>query len=160
MNDSGQPVPAPAPDRRAAAPDGTTAPASVPLWQAVATAVMGGLGIAVLGTALHGRLFYLAGTGVPVGAAAALVFAGSLAVYLGLWAGRVWISALTGMVAYALVGLLAMGTDDMVVLTGSEPEGPRSALAGDIWIYGLAAVTVAAVVLCWAVLRREAARQR
>jgi hypothetical protein len=151
MNASGQPAPAPARNRR------VVRPAAFPHWQAVAVALMGGVGVAALGTALHARILFLFGTGIPVGAVAALVFAGSVAVYLGLWASSIWMSALTGAVAYALVGLLATGTDDRLILTGAEPGGPWSALAGDIWIFGLAVVTVAAVVICWTVLRRGGA---
>lgn len=113
-----------------------------------------GIGVAILGTALHGQLWDLAGTTLPLGAAAAVLLAGSAAVCIAVWARNVYLSPVVGGVAYLLVGLLAASEDQPLVLTdlSMEPLLP-SAVAGSIWVFGLAVVTVLASMLSWWVLR-------
>lgn len=117
------------------------------------TAVACGIAVAVLGTGLHGQQLYLGGTGYPWGAAAALVFAWALLLWAGLKVHSVPMAGVAGLVAYVLVGLMAsgMGQEPLIITaTSLEPE-LTVALAGKIWVLGLALATVLAVAACaWA----------
>ncbi|NKX53739.1 hypothetical protein [Arthrobacter mobilis] len=125
------------------------------------TAVVSGMVAAVLGTSLHGRVLYLDGAGYPWGAVAALVFAVALLVWAGVRARNVLMSGVAGMVAYVLVGLMVtgMGQEPLIITdTTAEPE-LTVAVAGRIWVVGLAAATVAAIAVCaWALKPGRALR--
>ncbi|MHA7141269.1 hypothetical protein ACX80T_07020 [Arthrobacter sp. Sr33] len=126
----------------------------IPLWWAFLVSLALGLAVAVLGTALHGQQWDFDGLTLPVGAAAAVLLAGSVAVFVALWARNVYFAPVVGGVAYLVVGLFAASEDQPLVLTdlGMEPLLP-SAVAGSIWVFGLAVVTVAASMVSWWVLR-------
>jgi hypothetical protein len=111
------------------------------------TAVVCGILVAVLGTGLHGQLLYLDGTAYPWGAVAALVFAWALLVWAGLKVRSVLMAGVAGIAAYVLVGLMAtgMGREPLIITpTSAQPE-LAAALAGKIWVVGLALATVLAV---------------
>ncbi|MHA7275122.1 hypothetical protein [Arthrobacter sp. HLT1-21] len=132
----------------------------VSLWWALAMSVVLGLAVAILGTALHSQVWELPGATLPVGAAAAVLLAGSAAVFAALWARNVYLSPAVGGVAYLVVGLFAASEDQQLVLTdlGMTPLLPV-AIAGSIWVFGLAIVTMLASMVSWWVLRpRRAAR--
>lgn len=107
---------------------------------------------AVLGTALHAHVWRVAGLEVPVGAAGAVMLAVSLAVFVALWTRNVMMAALTGVVAYALIGLGAVGS---LIAAGVQVDGitPAVGVAGYVWVIGLAAGTIGAVAVSWRVLR-------
>lgn len=139
---------------------GATQLHKTPLWWALSVAVVLGLVVALLGTALHGQVWELSEVTLPFGAAAAVLLAGSTAVFVALWARNVYLSTVVGGVAYLVVGLFAANEDQPLVLTdlGMTPLLPV-AIAGSSWVFGLAIVTVMASVLSWWVLRpRRAAR--
>ncbi|OUM39899.1 hypothetical protein B8W73_15865 [Arthrobacter agilis] len=117
---------------------------------------------AVFGTLLHGHLVFVGGVPLPVGALGALVLAGSLFLLCGLWARNVVLTAVAGAVAYGGVALLSTSSKTLI-LTGSSVTAPGSALAGNLWLFGVLAVTLAAVavgagVLAPSRLRRSTAR--
>lgn len=124
-------------------------------WRAVPAAVAGGVLAAGLGTALHAQIWYVGGVGFPVGAVAAIVLAISIAVFVALAARGVFFAALTGMVAYVLVGLTASFSAGDVIAAGVEVEGelPPVAVAGYVWVVGLAVGTIIAVAVSWWALR-------
>ncbi|WP_104166053.1 hypothetical protein [Arthrobacter sp. SX1312] len=119
---------------------------------AIAGAVAAGVAAGVFGTALHAHMLFVGGAALPVGAAAALVLAGSLFLLCGLWARNVMMTAVAGAVAYGIVGLLSRSSKTLIV-TGSSTVAPGTALAGNLWLFGVLVVTLAAVVRAVAVLR-------
>jgi len=124
--------------------------------------VLGALVAGILGTSLHAQVFYAGESPLPLGAAAALVFSAAVAVFTGLWARSVLVSALTGVLTYVLLGLFTLevfGNPLIVTGTVSDLDLPVTT-AGLIWLYGQAIATVAAVLVTAAVLRREARHQR
>lgn len=131
-----------------------------PLWWAFLVSTVLGLVVAVLGTALHGQQWDVEGLTLPVGAAAAVLLAGSVAVFVALWARTVYVAPVVGGVAYLVVGLFAASEDQPLVLTdlGMDPLLP-SAVAGTIWVFGLAVVTVVATMVSWWVLRPRRAHR-
>lgn len=134
---------------------------SVPLWRAVAGAVVGGVVAALLGTALHAQVWYPFGIGVAAGALGAVVLAGSVALYVSLWARNVMMAALTGVAAYVIVGVIATGSLGSLIVTGTTDGAvPVVGVAGYVWVIGLAAVTVVAVAVSWWVLKRSTATRR
>lgn len=112
----------------------------------------------MLGTGLHAQILYLGDTAVPLGAVGALVLSCSIAVFAGLWAGSALWSAAAGAIAYLVLGLFSLDLGDTpLIITGTAlEEQPGIVLAGLIWLYGQAAVTVLAVLLT----RRVQARER
>jgi hypothetical protein len=114
---------------------------------------------AVFGTLLHGHLAFVGGVPLPVGALAALVLAGSLFLLCGLWARNVVLTAVAGAVAYGVVALLSTSSKTLI-LTGSSPTAPGSAFAGNVWLFGVLAVTLAAVAVCAVVLAPSRLRRR
>jgi hypothetical protein len=131
---------------------------------AVSAVVVGALVAAGLGTALHAQLLYVGETALPVGAVAALAFSGSTALFAGMWAGRAWVTALTGVLTYLLVGFFATARRSSILIITGDTRGLdlASATAGNIWIFGIAVVTVGAVLIAVRVLhpRRRKGRRR
>jgi hypothetical protein len=123
-------------------------------WRSAAGGLLGGVLAAVLGTALHAQALRIGDAALPVGALAALVLAGSIFLWCGLWARSILITALSGGAAYLTVALLALSAETLI-LTGTEGGGPEpaAAAAGNIWMFGLAGATIAAVALCAVGLR-------
>ncbi|MCZ2404517.1 PIG-L family deacetylase [Paenarthrobacter sp. Z7-10] len=117
-----------------------------------AVAVAAGLLAGILGTALHGQTFYLQGWGLIWGAAAALLLLLSLAVLVGLWARSSWYPVLTGLAAYAVAGILAVSRGGSALIVGN--------LSGNVWLFGIAAMTPLAAIACALILhpRRSATR--
>ena len=121
---------------------------------AIAGAVAAGTVAAVFGTALHAHLLFVGGVALPIGALAALVLAGSLFLLCGLWARNVMMTAVAGAIAYGLVALLSRSSKTLI-LTGSSTAAPGTVLAGNLWLFGVLVVTLAAVVRVVVVLRRR-----
>ncbi len=129
---------------RASAPT----PARIP---AIVGAVGAGVASAVLGTVLHGHQVSAGGITLPIGAAGALLLAGSLFLLAGLWARTIMMTALAGAVAYGIVALLSTSSE-MLILTGSSETAPQTAFAGNLWLFGVLITTLATVMLGAAVL--------
>ncbi|GAB3537399.1 hypothetical protein GCM10027403_21520 [Arthrobacter tecti] len=121
----------------------------------VASAVIAGIAAATLGTALHAHVWHVGGADIPVGAIGSVLLSASLAVFVGLWARNVMMAALTGVVAYALVGLMSATGAGSLIAAGILVAGdtPPVAVAGYVWVIGLAVGTVGAVAVSWRVLR-------
>lgn len=132
-----------------------------PWWQPALAVVLGGLLAAVLGTALHGHIWYVGGLALPVGALAAVVLLTSVSVFIGVSARNVFLAACTGAFSYALVGLSVMLGTGQLVAAGIQVEGvtPPVAVAGYVWVVGIAVGTVTAVALTWLVLRGSPGRR-
>ncbi|WDF32497.1 hypothetical protein PTW37_11570 [Arthrobacter agilis] len=124
---------------------------------AVLAAVAAGVVAAVFGTVLHGQLLYVRGTALPVGALGALVLSASLFLLCGLWARNVMLSAVAGAVAYGVVAMLSTSSKTLI-LTGTSEVSPGTALAGNLWLFGVLVVTLAAVVGGAVLLRPRRAR--
>lgn len=126
-------------------------------WRGIAAAIATGTASAALGTALHAHIWRAADLFVPIGALAAVVLSVSLAVFVAVWARNVMFAALSGVVAYALVGaVFAIGAGSLIA-TGVLVDGstPPVGVAGYVWVIGLAVGTIGAVVISWLVLRRS-----
>ncbi|MHA7143183.1 hypothetical protein ACX80U_00565 [Arthrobacter sp. TmT3-37] len=154
-------------DRRAAAAaaaapgarPGSSGPATSAPGRLVAVvgAVVAGITAAVFGTLLHAHVLFVAGTALPVGAVAALALAGSLFLLSGLWARSVAMTAVAGVVAYGVVALLSTSSKTLI-LTGSSEVAPGTAAAGNLWLFGVLAMTLVAVTLGAVVLRPQRRR--
>ncbi|MDK1359629.1 hypothetical protein QNO00_05035 [Arthrobacter sp. zg-Y1219] len=128
----------------------------VPLWRGPAAAVLGGVLAAVLGTGLHAQILYVGDAAVPLGAVAALVLSCAVAVFAGVWAGAALWTAAAGLVAYVVLGLFTLDIwDTPLIITGTVlDEQPGIVLAGRIWLFGQALVTIAALLLTARVLAK------
>jgi hypothetical protein len=153
-NEAGGMPPAFNPFRPAAGIPGTGRPAGRrPALRGLGTAVVCGILAAALGTGLHGQLLYVGGSAYPWGAVAALVFAWALLVWAGLKVRSVLMAGVAGIAAYVLVGLMAtgLGREPLIITATSAQPELAVALAGKIWVIGLAVATVLAVAVCaWA----------
>ncbi len=120
-----------------------------------ASALGAGVAAAVFGTFLHAQLVYLGGVALPIGALAALVLAGSLFLLCGLGTRNIFMTAVAGAVAYGVVGLLSTSSKTLI-LTGASDTAPGTALAGNLWLFGVLVMTLAAVVIGSVLLRPRA----
>lgn len=129
-------------------------------WRRFLAAAVGGVLGAVLGTALHAHIWYLGSFGLPAGAVAAIVLCISIAVFVAVATRSVPMAALTGAIAYGIVGLTASFSAGGLIAVGVEVDGgsPPVAVAGYVWVIGLAVGTVIAVAVSWWVLRHSAQR--
>ncbi len=103
---------------------------------------------ALAGTALHRQALLLAGVDVYWGAAAALLLLASLELLLAAWSRSLLPTAVAGIACYAAVGALSV--------TGTGKQLIVADVAGNVWVYGIAAVTL--VMLLWC--RRYSRRRR
>lgn len=133
----------------AAAAAGVAGPGRV---SSVLGSVAAGIVAAVFGTLLHGQVLYVGATAVPIGALGALVLAASLFLLSGLWARTVILTAVAGAVAYGVVALISTSPKTLI-LTGTSESAPGTALAGNLWLFGVLVVTLGAVVLGSLLLR-------
>ena len=117
--------------------------------------MLGGILAAGLGTALHAHIWYLPGIALPAGAIGAVLLATCIAVFVAVSARSVPLAALTGGVAYVLVGLTASFSAGGFIAAGVEVDGvvPPVGVAGYVWVVGLAVGTVTAVAVSWWALR-------
>lgn len=122
------------------------------------TAAAGGLVVALVGTNLHSQVWFTAGQAYPWGAAAALLFAAAVMVWVGLRTMNVLAAGLTGIIAYVLVGLMASGLfgEPLIVTATSADKELAVAIAGRIWTIGLAVMVILSVaVTAWALKPRR-----
>ena len=97
---------------------------------------------------LHGQHLVVGGAELPWGAAAALVLLGAVELWLAAAFRSPLPAAACGVVCYALAGWWSTLENGKRLIIGD--------LAGNVWVYGIAAVTL--VVLAWS--RRHAIRSR
>lgn len=115
---------------------------------------------AILGTALHAKGWEVGGVTVPLGALAAVVLVGSAAVFTAVSARNIYLSVVVGGAAYLVVGWFATVQTYPLVLTdtGADPALP-AAIAGSVWVFGLAVATVLATLVSWWALRPRRSRR-
>lgn len=114
----------------------------------IAAAVGGGLGVGLLGTALHGHLWYPGNASIPLGALGALVLLAAVVLFVGLWSRSGWVAMLAGVFTYITAGVLSLQIGSYGLISGN--------LQGELWLYGIAVVTPLASLLCLSILRRSA----
>lgn len=134
----------------------------VPRWRGPVAVVLCALAAGILGTSLHAQVLYAGDTPLPLGAVGALVFSAAAAVFAGLWARSVAVSAAAGVFTYVLLGVFSLdvlGGPLIVTGTSSGLDLPV-VTSGLIWLFGQSLATVAAVIVTAAVLRREARFER
>ncbi|HEV7167632.1 MAG TPA: hypothetical protein VGN49_06635, partial [Micrococcaceae bacterium] len=68
----------------------------------------------------------------------------------GLWARSSVLAAVTGLAAYAMVGILTIPHGQYGLIIGN--------LSGNIWLFGIAVVTPVAVALCGRILHPRRSR--
>lgn len=112
----------------------------------IAAAVLAALLVAAAGTALHRQTMVISGVDVPWGVCAALLLLASVQLWLAAWSGSVIPTAVAGVVVYATVGALSSGGRDKQLLLGDA--------AGNIWVYGIAAVTLIMLVVASRMVKR------
>lgn len=106
----------------------------------IAAAVPVALAVAVAGTALHRQAVAVAGVELPWGAAAALLMLGAAQLMLGAGFRSIIPTAAAGLVCYATVGAMSAAGSSKQLVLGDQ--------AGNIWIYGIAGVTVGMLFWC------------
>ncbi len=113
--------------------------------------IAGAVAATALGAGLHAQTL----DGFPLGALAALVLSGSVAVFVGAWSRSVWPTAAVAVLTYSMTGLLATsGGPSTLIVTGSTGlQTLPVAVAGNLWIFGQAVVGILAVVVVTLVLR-------
>ncbi len=104
----------------------------------IAAAVPAALFVALAGTALHGQDILVGGVEVPWGAVAALVLLGAVELWLGARFRSALPTAVCGVICYALTGWWSTLENGRRLIIGD--------LAGSLWIYGIAVVTVGMLV--------------
>ena len=100
----------------------------------IAAAVPAALFVALAGTALHRHV------DVPWGAVAALVLLGSVQLWLGAAFRSVTPTAACGVLCYALIGWWSTLEAGKRLVIGDA--------AGNIWVFGIAGITVAMLAWC------------
>lgn len=116
----------------------------------IAAAVPAALFVATAGTALHRQQWLLFGAILPWGVVAALVLLGSVQLLLGAAFRSVIPTAVCGVLCYVLAGWWSAMAPGKRLIAGD--------LAGNVWIFGIAGVTV--LMLVWARRYRRRARRR
>lgn len=106
----------------------------------IAAAVPAALFVAAAGTALHRQQLAAVGVAVPWGAAAALALLAAVLLLLGAAFRGIVPAAVCGALCYALAGWWATLEPGKRLISGDLP--------GNIWIYGIAGVTVLMLVWC------------
>ncbi|MFJ4026417.1 hypothetical protein ACIPWF_04120 [Paenarthrobacter sp. NPDC089989] len=116
----------------------------------IAMAVLAALFVAVAGTVLHRQSVVISGVELYWGAGAALLLLATVQLWLVAWSASVIPTAVAGLVAYATVGLLSSGGPDKRLVLGDLP--------GNVWVFGIAGVTLLMlVVAAWLLARWKAA---
>jgi hypothetical protein len=114
----------------------------------MAAAVPAALFVAAAGTALHRQQLALAGIVLPWGAVAALVLLASVQLLLGAAFRSVVPTAVCGALCYTLTGWWSALEAGKRLISGD--------VSGNIWIYGIAGVTVLMLAWCRRYRRPEA----
>ena len=94
------------------------------------------MGAGLLGTSLHGHLWFptAAGGAVPLGAFLALLLLAAVILFVSLWTRRAWTGVWCGAAAYLTAGLLSLPVVGSGLIFAN--------VQGHIWLYGIAAVTL------------------
>ncbi|MGP0225211.1 MULTISPECIES: hypothetical protein [unclassified Paenarthrobacter] len=114
----------------------------------IAVAALAALFVAVAGTALHRQTVLLAGVDVPWGVGAALLLLASVELWLAAWSRSVIPTAVAGLGTYAAVGVVSSSGPAKQLVLGD--------VAGNSWVFGIAVVTLAMLVVASRLRRRAA----
>jgi hypothetical protein len=106
----------------------------------IAAAVPAALFVAAAGTALHRQQLAVSGVALPWGAAAALALLAAVLLLLGAAFRGIIPAAVCGALCYALAGWWATLEPGKRLISGDVP--------GNVWIYGIAGVTVLMLMWC------------
>ena len=112
----------------------------------IAAALPAALFVALAGTALHRQRLPLGGVELPWGAVAALVLLASVELLLGAAFRSVVPAAVCGGACYALAGWWSTFDRGKRLIFGDLP--------GNLWIFGIAVVTVIVLLRCRRYARR------
>lgn len=120
----------------------------------VLTAVLTGLLVGAVATAMHGNIWYLDGWWLPWG----LVFSGALLLSASVWCGtsteRVWAAAVPGLVTYVIAwaGAYLREGSALVVTAWQAPIG----VVGILWFVVIFVAVMCSVIVTgrWLVRRR------
>ncbi|UKA48613.1 hypothetical protein LFT48_14290 [Arthrobacter sp. FW305-123] len=115
----------------------------------IATAVLAALFVALAGTGLHRRTLLWTGVEVPWGVAAALLLLASVQLWLAAWSRSVVPAAVSGVVSYAVVGVLSSAGPAKQLILGDA--------LGNVWVFGIGGVTLIMLVV---ISRRVVSRTR
>lgn len=119
----------------AATPPNTDARRTKSEWLGFSlSAVFAGVLVAALGTMLHARTGILAGIQLPWGAALALLLLAATLVLVGAWSRSPLLGMVTGAATYATCVIFSIPHGQVGLIIAS--------LSGNIWLYGVAVVTV------------------
>ncbi|WP_045075039.1 PIG-L family deacetylase [Psychromicrobium lacuslunae] len=134
-------------------PAGATAKRSLTDWLGYTlSSVLAGVLVAALGTMLHSRTSTLGDWQLPWGALLALVLLGSTITLLSAWARSVTMGLLLGIITYATCVIFSIPRGPAPLILGN--------LAGSLWLYGIAVVTLLSMLPALiAALRRKAKTQ-
>lgn len=112
----------------------------------IAAAVLAALFVAVAGTAQHRQTIAISGVDIPWGVCVALLLLASAQLWLAAWSGSVIPTAVAGVVVYATVGALSSGGRDKQLLLGDA--------VGNVWVFGIAVVTLIMLVVASRLVKR------
>lgn len=110
-------------------------------------AIVCGAVAAFIGTILNAQILYVGAFPITWGAVVSLVAATFLFIYVGLKTVRIWGTAAAGIIAYALVAWSSLDPNNRFIVPTSYFEHfPGPAVAGAIWMYGIAIATFIALI--------------
>lgn len=118
----------------------------------ISTAVLAALCVALAGTGLHRQTLVWAGVEVPWGVAAALVLLASVQLWLAAWSRSVVPAAVAGVVSYGVVGVLSSAGPAKQLILGDA--------VGNVWVFGIGAVTLIMLVVISRLVVSRARRER
>lgn len=102
---------------------------------------------AAAGTALHRQYLVLAGVELSWGPAAALLLLAALELWLAARYRSLIPTAVAGVVCYVAVGVLSAAGRGKQLILADVP--------GNVWVYGIAGVTLVMLVACRSFARRR-----
>lgn len=125
--------PVPAPPALNPAPAPTTPPRRGEL---VVAAAGSGVVAGLLGTSLHGHLWFPGGSdfAFPLGAVLALLLVAAVCFFISAWSRNVWAGVWSGAAAYLTAGLLSLHIGGSGLIFAN--------MQGQLWLYGIAVCTL------------------
>lgn len=125
--------------------------ASLPRRGTLVPAAAGsGVGAGLLGTSLHGHLWFpVGGFAFPLGAVLALMLLAAVCFFISAWSRNAWAGVWSGAAAYLTAGLLSLQIGGSGLVFAN--------MQGQLWLYGIAVCTL---LVPFAARRAAAPRKR